>query len=110
MWGFEDGERIALGRLPNAFCDSRGHGRPSTLCEQFTGCVETEAVHRHSWEVSELGIGLLYFSYHENDRDPIGMEATDREHQCVPRGSIEPLRVIDGYEHRSRLGGCRDKT
>src|SRR5260370_6607473 len=26
VWGFEDGERIALGCLPYSFCDSSGHG------------------------------------------------------------------------------------
>src|SRR5260370_835940 len=110
VWGFEDGERVALGCLPYAFCDSCGHGRPSTLCVQITVRLETEALHRHSWEVRELEIGLLPFADHEDDGDPIGMEATDREYQCVPRGSSEPVRIIDRYEHRSCLGGYRDET
>ena len=74
--------------------------------QQRTGVTAAEALDRQQWQAPpRLLLGWLTHREHQGDR--FREQATRNERQCLRRGLIEPLRVIDQAHQRqllSRLG------
>jgi hypothetical protein len=46
----------------------------------------------------------------DDECDSLGQETPSYEHKGAPRGTIEPLRVVDDTEQRSLLGDLRQQA
>ena len=43
----------------------------------------------------------------EGDRDPLNTEPASRESECLGRGPIQPMGVVDDAKETALLGGLR---
>ena len=56
------------------------------------------------------GERVAHLARREEQRDLLGQQAASHEHERARRGTIEPLRVVNGTHERPLFGGLRQQT
>ncbi len=54
--------------------------------------------------------GALAVSHSEEERHGVGLKAPRGKNECLRRGRIEPLRVVDDHQQRAHLGRVRQQA
>jgi hypothetical protein len=82
---------------------SRGH-----RVQQRTGVTAAQALDRQQWQAPPRLL-LAWLTHREHQGDGFRHQAARNERQCLRRGLIEPLRVIDQAHQRQLLSRLRQQ-
>ena len=99
---FEQRERVARRDLHELV--GRGAAEPGACREQLARVHFGEAVQHEGRNVAVAERDPLLASDRRDHDDRLHRQAADREGERLEGGLVDPLRVVDGDEHRRRLG------
>ena len=109
LWELDERKRIAARLLDEEIAHRLGDLAAGAACDQRGGRVGIEPAHLELGDLARLEAAVASIARREQHHDPLGVEPAGDEHERAGRRGIQPLRVVDEAQHRTRLGQLRQQ-
>ena len=96
-------ERVAPRLGQNPVADPRVQWPADSRRQHRARVVVAEPVDEELRQAGEL-VRVAWLADGEHHGDPLGQQSPRDERQCLPGGSVEPLRIVDHARERTLLG------